>query len=151
MSVCRRFAGKSTPQPRRPPCPQTSWDRKACLFRLAAPVQMLIVMELMEGGDLRACIRSDTGLPRKTGWYQNGRYIALGIARGLTFLHSKGIAWCACRASNVLLDHTGTVAKIADYGQVRLSRSSTHTSGLVACTFDGHTCGCCTMKALSDC
>ncbi len=87
---------------------------------------MLIVMELMEGGDLRVCIRSDTGLPRKTGWYQNGRYIALGIARGLMFLHSKGIAWGACRASNVLLDHTGTVAKIADYGQVRPCRSFTH-------------------------
>lgn len=88
---------------------------------------MLIVMELMEGGDLRGCIRNDTGLPRKTGWYQNGRYIALGIARGLTFLHSKGLAWGNCRASNVLLDHTGTVAKIADYGQVRLCQSCAYT------------------------
>ena len=133
------------------PLPIRVVGKQACLFRLAAPVQMLIVMELMEGGDLRACIRSDAGLPRKSGWYQNGRYIALGIARGLTFLHSKGVAWGACRASNVLLDHTGTVAKIADYGQVRPSCSSPHTSGLVACTFDGHTCGCCTMKALSEC
>ena len=99
---------------------------------------MLIVMELMEGGDLRCCIRNDTGLPRKTGWYQNGRYIALGIARGLTYLHSKGISWGNCRASNVLLDHTGTVAKIADYGQVRLCRSSAYVVGhliqIIDCT-----------------
>ena len=89
---------------------------------------MLLVTELMQGGDLRTCIRNDSQLPRRTGWYQNGRYLALGIARGLTYLHSRNVIWFDCKPNNVLLDHTGTVAKIADFGLAKVL-ASTHTAG----------------------
>lgn len=77
---------------------------------------MVLVTELMEGGDLSKRIRQDTAKPRKTSWYQDGRYIALGIARGLVFLHSHRTVWFDCKPSNVLLDNSGTIAKIADFG-----------------------------------
>ena len=89
---------------------------------------MLLVTELMQGGDLRTRIRNDGQVPRKTGWYQNGRYLALGIARGLTYLHSRSVIWFDCKPNNVLLDHTGTVAKIADFGLAKVL-ATTHTAG----------------------
>ena len=97
---------------------------------------MLLVTELMQGGDLRTRIRKDTAIPRKTGWYQNGRYIALGTARGLVYLHSRGIIWFDCKPNNVLLDHTGTVAKIADFGLAKVL-ATTHTVG---CLVSPNTC-----------
>ena len=89
---------------------------------------MLLVTELMQGGDLRSRIRADTASPRRTGWYRDGRYIALGIARGLTYLHSRGVVWFDCKPNNVLLDHTGTVAKIADFGLAKVL-TTTRTAG----------------------
>ena len=89
---------------------------------------MVLVTELMEGGDLQSRIRQDNAKPRKTGWYQDGRYIALGIARGLVFLHDQPIVWFDCKPSNVLLDKSGTVAKIADFGLAKVLES-TYTVG----------------------
>ena len=99
-------------------------------------LQVLLVTELMQGGDLRTRIRNDTTVPRKTSWYQNGRYIALGTARGLVYLHSRGIIWFDCKPNNVLLDHTGTVAKIADFGLAKVL-ATTHTVG---CLVSPDTC-----------
>ncbi|CAK0784648.1 hypothetical protein CVIRNUC_007852 [Coccomyxa viridis] len=45
-----------------------------------------------------------------------GRLIALGVARGLAYLHSNSVLWFSCKPSNVLLDRSGAVAKIADFG-----------------------------------
>ncbi len=91
-------------------------------------LQMVLVTELMEGGDLSTRIRKDTAKPRKTGWYQDGRYIALGIARGLVFLHDNRTVWFDCKPSNVLLDKSGTVAKIADFGLAK-TLENTYTMG----------------------
>ena len=88
--------------------------------------QMLLVTELMQGGDLRSRIRADSASPRRTGWYRDGRYIALGIARGLTYLHSRGVVWFDCKPGNVLLDHSGTLAKIAHVGLCKML-AGTHT------------------------
>ena len=87
-------------------------------------LQVFLVTEFMQGGDLGKRIRSDRGTPRETGWYRRGRYIALGIARGLVYLHSKGIIWFDCKPGNVLLDHTGLVAKIADFGLAKILEST---------------------------
>ena len=89
---------------------------------------MLLITEFMQGGDLRTRIRNDTASPRKTGWYQDGRYIALGIARGLVYLHSRGIIWFDCKPNNILLDYTGSVAKIADFGLSKIL-TATYTDG----------------------
>ena len=98
------------------------------LFIMECVVQLMLVTELMDGGDLRKRIRQDTAKPRKTGWYQDGRYIALGIARGLVFLHDRRTVWFDCKPSNVLLDKTGTIAKIADFGLAKVLES-TYTIG----------------------
>ena len=97
-------------------------------LRVGCCAQMLLVTELMQGGDLRSRIRADSASPRRTGWYRDGRYIALGIARGLTYLHSRGVVWFDCKPNNVLLDHTGTVAKIADFGLAKVL-TTTRTAG----------------------
>ena len=59
-------------------------------------------------------------MPRQTSWYQQGRFIALGIARGLLYLHSRGIVWFDCKPGNVLLNSSGDVAMIADFGLARI-------------------------------
>ena len=102
-------------------------------------LQVLLVTELMQGGDLRTCIRNDSQVPRRTGWYQNGRYLALGIARGLMYLHSRNVIWFDCKPNNVLLDHTGTVAKIADFGLAKVL-ATTHTAGCLVRRLQASSC-----------
>ena len=82
--------------------------------------QVFLVTEFMEGGDLARRIRNDKMIPRQTSWYQQGRFIALGIARGLLYLHSRGIVWFDCKPGNVLLNGSGDVAMIADFGLARI-------------------------------
>ena len=82
--------------------------------------QMFLITELMQGGDLKKRICNDRAVPRQTGWHRDGKYIILGIARGLLYLHRKGIVWFDCKPGNVLLDHTGLVAKIADFGLAKV-------------------------------
>ena len=67
----------------------------------------------MHGGDLATALYADRGSPRKLGWYSNGAPVALGIARGLTYLDRQAKVWGAAAPSNVLLDQTGSSAKIA--------------------------------------
>lgn len=92
--------------------------------------QKYLVTEYMQGGDLGQCLRNDKAKPRKYGWYKDGRFIALGIARGLAYLHSTHVVWFDCKPSNVLLDHTG-VAKIADFGLARILESTCVSNRLV--------------------
>ena len=48
--------------------------------------------------------------------------------RGLVYLHSQQIVWFDCKPGNVLLDHTGLVAKISDVGLSKmLAASQTET------------------------
>ena len=82
--------------------------------------QVFLITEFMEGGDLGKRIRNDKCVPRQTSWYQQGRFIALGIARGLAYLHKRGIVWFDCKPGNVLLNGSGDVAKIADFGLARI-------------------------------
>lgn len=50
----------------------------------------------------------------------------LCAGRGLVYLHSRKIVWFDCKPGNVLLDHSGTLAKIADVGLCKML-AGTHT------------------------
>ncbi len=67
----------------------------------------------MAGGDLRKVLARDitengAGVSRGLGWYECGRHILVGVASGLTYLHSQQVGmlllqhcmvqWCMCPA-----------------------------------------------------
>lgn len=60
---------------------------------------LMLVMELMEGGTLYDAISNDA-----TGsflWWRRGKSVALDIARGLAFLHSRGVLHMDMKSANV--------------------------------------------------
>jgi serine/threonine protein kinase len=96
---------------------------------------MLFICEYMQGGNLMERIHAAPGEGRPSSWYRNGRFIALCVARGLAYLHSNNVAWFDCKPSNVLLDHTGITAKIADFGLSRMLVNS-HTNTMLVSSAD---------------
>ncbi|KAL6772225.1 hypothetical protein ACKKBG_A29430 [Auxenochlorella protothecoides x Auxenochlorella symbiontica] len=86
--------------------------------------EAMLVTEFMEFGDLwrAATLRSPRG-DRIFGWWGRGRKVALDIARGLHFLHSRSIVHLDLKSANVLLMRDGT-AKIADVGFARVMSKS---------------------------
>ncbi|DBA87503.1 TPA: protein kinase activity protein [Trebouxia sp. C0004] len=97
-----------------------SFDRNIVQFYgavLSAPAPML-VLEYMEGGDLRDALSHDT--KNELGWYNKGHLIALDVIRGLVFLHSNKVVHADLKAKNVLLTQNAGTAKIADVGLARI-------------------------------
>ncbi|KAL3148045.1 protein kinase activity protein [Trebouxia sp. C0009 RCD-2024] len=91
--------------------------------------QTMLITEYMEGGDLYHAIAQDsTG---RFSWYKRntqqqgsrqvgmGRRIALDVARGLHFLHSRKIVHFDLKSANILLARDNT-AKIADVGLAKI-------------------------------
>ncbi|HUG05416.1 MAG TPA: serine/threonine-protein kinase [Candidatus Limnocylindria bacterium] len=85
-----------------------------------------IVMEYLAGGSLKARIER-TG-PLKAG---EAARIAIEVANGLAFAHSKGIIHADLKPSNILFD-TDDHAKIADFGIARTPREDAATPELYA-------------------
>ena len=92
----------------------------------------IIVSELLSNGDLYTALSGDDG--RRFGWARargtNGRpmpntglsrRIALDVARGLAYLHSRGVVHLDLKSPNILLSRAWE-AKIADYGVSRVLR-----------------------------
>lgn len=52
---------------------------------------MMLVMEFVGGGNLAKNLSQDKAEPRRLGWYRNGRFVLLGVARGLAFIHSRNV------------------------------------------------------------
>lgn len=78
---------------------------------------LLLVAELMEGGDLRMSLNTD-----KDGtflWYNKGKSVAVDIARGLAFLHANKVIHRDMKSKNVLMTRDGT-AKIGDVGMAKI-------------------------------
>ncbi|BDA51290.1 probable serine/threonine-protein kinase DDB_G0281745 at C-terminar half [Coccomyxa sp. Obi] len=86
--------------------------------------EMLLVLEFMGGGDLAKAMKKESGGPRRFSWNVNGRFILLGVARGLAFIHSQGITHFDVKPGNVLLDKAGIIAKITDVGQAKVMAGS---------------------------
>ena len=85
-----------------------------------------IVMEHLAGGSLRA--RIDRSGPLKAG---DAVRIAIEIANGLAFTHSKGIIHSDLKPSNILFD-ANDHAKIADFGIARTPKEDAATPELYA-------------------
>ncbi|KAL0034790.1 hypothetical protein WJX77_007383 [Trebouxia sp. C0004] len=90
--------------------------------------QTMLITEFMEGGDLYHAIARDT--LGRFAWYRRsapdgprlaglGRRIALDVARGLHFLHSRKIVHFDLKSANILLARDNT-AKIADVGLAKI-------------------------------
>ncbi|KAL4420111.1 hypothetical protein ABPG77_000282, partial [Micractinium sp. CCAP 211/92] len=90
----------------------------------------IILMEYCSGRDLHSAMQLRiSGTQRRLfGWYARGRHVAVDIAKGLNFLHSKGCVHMDIKSSNVLLTGSGT-AKLADIGLARLQQG-THLSDM---------------------
>ncbi|BDA51311.1 probable LRR receptor-like serine/threonine-protein kinase at C-terminar half [Coccomyxa sp. Obi] len=86
--------------------------------------QMMLVLEFMGGGDLAKAMSKERGGPRRFSWHVNGRFILLGIARGMAYIHSKGIIIFDVKAGNVLLDEACITAKITDVGLAKVMAGS---------------------------
>jgi len=113
-----------------------SYDRNIVQFYGAVLTDRpMLVLEYMEGGDLRAALNDDPHGHLR--WYNHGQHIALDIARGLHFLHSHDVMHSDMKARNVLLSKNREVAKISDVGVAKyLNDCATATqSNYVAWTF----------------
>ncbi|CAN0504915.1 unnamed protein product, partial [Ectocarpus sp. 12 AP-2014] len=92
------------------------------------PDRMVLVMELLPGGDLLSLLRkSKKALPE-----EQSRRIIRDICTGMVFLHSKNTVHGDLKSANVLLDGDGK-AKIADFGTSRWTQTTT-SNGLATYT-----------------
>eukprot|EP00884_Botryococcus_braunii_P007239 jgi/Botrbrau1/16516/Bobra.0275s0004.1 len=95
--------------------------------------EMMVVTELCDGGDLSKAIKRHRGT-KAMGWYMRGAKIALDIACGLAYLHTRGIIHYDIKPGNILLDKLGSTAKISDVG---LSKSLATLAGTASNTLRG--------------
>jgi tRNA A-37 threonylcarbamoyl transferase component Bud32 len=85
-----------------------------------------IVMEYLPGGSMKQ--RIEHGGPLKTG---DAVRIAVEVANGLAFAHSKGIIHADLKPANILFDANDT-AKICDFGIARAPQEDADTPQLYA-------------------
>ncbi|KAK9805505.1 hypothetical protein WJX72_001765 [[Myrmecia] bisecta] len=81
----------------------------------------MLVLEYMEGGDLRQAMASARGAELR--WCRKGQMVALDIARGLHFLHTHKVMHSDLKTGNVLLTRDFHCAKIGDVGLARIMSS----------------------------
>jgi len=89
--------------------------------------KLVLVMELMEGGDLRHALDNDS--ENVLHWQRGGKGVALDLARGLTALHSCKVIHRDLKSKNVLLSTFGTGSNtcIAKLGDVGVAANLTHS------------------------
>lgn len=81
------------------------------------PDRMVLVMELLAGGDLRTLLRNSEQRPLPE---EQSRRIIGDICAGMTFLHSKDTVHGDLKSANVLLDGAGR-AKVGDDIRMQIS------------------------------
>eukprot|EP00884_Botryococcus_braunii_P005339 jgi/Botrbrau1/14806/Bobra.0370s0003.2 len=97
--------------------------------------KLMVVTELCPGGDLGKALRRN----RNSGafsWSRRGYQIALDVAAGLAYLHSLQVVHYDIKPGNILLDKSGSRAKISDVGMSRSMEHSTLHSSSVRGTLD---------------
>ncbi|CAM0145459.1 unnamed protein product [Urochloa decumbens] len=104
----------------------------------AAPHFNLLIYELMPNGSLDALLHHQQQQQQQLDWERRYR-IALGVARGLSYLHHDCIPAVIHRdikSSNILLDHR-MEARLSDFGLATLitKPGGSHVTTLVAGTF----------------
>ena len=84
--------------------------------------ELWIVLELCAGGSLSDRFKQPVkpGAPN----FKEIRRIAVEIARGMDYIHGKGLLHGDLSANNIMFDASGT-AKITDFGMVRQFNSGT--------------------------
>lgn len=78
------------------------------------PDRFLLVTELMEGGSLWTALQRN-----RVTWAKRGPSVALDVALGLHYLHSRNTLHLDLKSANILLDRHGR-AKIADVGVAQI-------------------------------
>ncbi|KAK9805532.1 hypothetical protein WJX72_003632 [[Myrmecia] bisecta] len=94
----------------------------ACLVEAGKP---MLVLEYLEGGDLRQAMASERRAELR--WCNKGQLVALDIARGLHFLHTKKVIHSDLKSGNILLTKDFGCAKIGDVGLARIMSSALHS------------------------
>eukprot|EP00904_Undaria_pinnatifida_P011633 jgi/Undpi1/75/HiC_scaffold_1.g00075.m1 len=119
------------------------WREVQAMMRLSSPHtvnfygvvtsrkdRLVLVMELLAGGDLRAMLRDSV----ETLAEPRARRIISDMCAGMSFLHRKETIHGDLKSANVLLDGTGR-AKISDFGTSKWPRA-TNSTGLLSCMVD---------------
>lgn len=83
----------------------------------SSPNRMVLVMEFLTGGDLRALLKtSEQPLPE-----EQSRRIIRDVCTGMTFLHNKNTIHGDFKSANVLLDGAGKAKVILSvFGSITL-------------------------------
>ncbi|KAK9825976.1 hypothetical protein WJX74_002642 [Apatococcus lobatus] len=95
------------------------YDPSIIMFMGASiqPGRTILVMQYMEKGDLWKALQNDRrGIFR---WHNRGRKVALEIAAGILYLHSKSLLHLDLKSPNVLLDDQHR-AHVADVGLAQI-------------------------------
>ncbi|CAM9406825.1 unnamed protein product, partial [Ectocarpus sp. 8 AP-2014] len=93
------------------------------------PDGLVMVMELLAGGDLRAMLKNS----ERPLLEDKCRQIIQDVCAGMAFLHSKSTVHGDLKSANVLLDGRGR-AKIGDFGTSRWAQNTDRSTGLATYT-----------------
>ncbi|DBA88396.1 TPA: hypothetical protein ACH3X2_004890 [Trebouxia sp. C0005] len=97
--------------------------------------KVLLVLEYMEGGDLRHALKGLGSKAAQLRWHNKGAHIALDVIKGLHFLHTHGVLHRDIKSGNVLLSGDYSQAKICDVGLAHIMGSTSNTGHSVQATF----------------